>query len=92
VKWFDAQTADDKRTIALAAIERLMNEGKISFWADDLVDKWGDEIPDKPSVMLFFAGKMKCLLTTIEMRSVQRTTAKRHSNRTGRMCQGGLDT
>lgn len=50
VKWFDAQPSDDKRTIALAAIERLMNEGKISFWADDLVDKWGNEIPEDLSM------------------------------------------
>lgn len=47
VKWFDAQSADDKRTIALAAIERLMDEGKISFWADDYVDKFGNEIPEE---------------------------------------------
>lgn len=45
VKWFDSQSADDRRTIALAAIERLIGEGKISFWADDSVDKFGDEIP-----------------------------------------------
>lgn len=50
VKWFDSQSAEDKRTIALAAIERLISEGRIAFWADDLVDKFGNKIPDDLTV------------------------------------------
>lgn len=46
VKWFDTQSAADKRTIALAAIERLMDEGKVAFWADDVVDKFGNTIAE----------------------------------------------
>lgn len=50
VKWFDKQSAEDKRTIALAAIERLMELEEVDFRADDSVGIDGAPIPEDQSV------------------------------------------
>lgn len=44
--WFDSQSATDQRVIALNALGSLFAEGKIAFWADDSVDKFGRPIPE----------------------------------------------
>ena len=65
VKWFDSQKPEDKRTVALAAIERLLKINAIKFWADDSVDKFGEPIPenlpmaDLPEEHLYWNDKHK---------------------------------
>ena len=50
VKWFDEQTTTDKRVMALAAIERLMELGEVSFRVDDVVNIDGTWIPEEEEV------------------------------------------
>lgn len=47
IKWFDDQSPEDKRTMALGAIQRLIEIDEIKFWADDRVDKNGAPIPEE---------------------------------------------
>jgi len=44
VKWFDEQDDSEKRSIALAAIEKLIADNKVKFSVGDTVDKFGDPI------------------------------------------------
>lgn len=48
VRWFDRLPEDDKRTVALNALERLLEQDIIRFWQDDSVDRFGQPIPDGP--------------------------------------------
>ncbi len=50
IEWFDKQATDDKRTMALAAIERLMEVEEISFRVDDSVNIDGTPIPEDEAV------------------------------------------
>jgi hypothetical protein len=45
-KWFLRQSHDDQIAIALSAIEKLIADGKVAFWMDDYIDKFGNKIPD----------------------------------------------
>ena len=46
VQWFNNQTVVDQQTMALAAIEHLIEIGEVSFRVDDLVNIDGTPIPD----------------------------------------------
>lgn len=46
IEWFDKQTADDKRAIALAAVEHLMEIGEVRFRVDDSANIDGTPIPE----------------------------------------------
>ncbi len=48
-KWFLRQSHDDQIVIALNAIERLLADGKIAFWMDNYIDKFGNQIPENKS-------------------------------------------
>ena len=43
---FDSLSHEEKRTVALSALERLIADQKVGCWLDDLVDKFGNEIPE----------------------------------------------
>ena len=43
IKYFDGQSKEDQRTIAIGAIMRLIEMDEVRFRADDSVDKDGNE-------------------------------------------------
>ena len=50
VVWFDKQSDSDRRTMALLAIERLMEIGEIRFRIDDSIHLDGTPIPEDEAV------------------------------------------
>ena len=46
VQWFNKQTTADQQTMALAAIEHLIEIGEVAFRVDDSVNIDGTPIPD----------------------------------------------
>lgn len=47
IRWFDSQSSEGKRKMAIAAIARLIEIDEVRFFADDLVDKNGAPIPEE---------------------------------------------
>ena len=45
--WFDNQTSTDRRTMAIAAIEHLLAMGDVRFRVDDILDKFGNPLPEE---------------------------------------------
>lgn len=67
LRYFDELKPEDQRTIAIAAIERLMDIGEVRFRVDDVVDLEGNEIPDDEEMgeMLYWESCGEDLRTTV---------------------------